>query len=377
LLHGRDESVSGHYFSWLPDGHSIVSSQLSALGGPHMMYQDFRVPARRLTQGAGWEWYPSLSPDGRTLVFLSGDAGYDLVEVPLDGSRERDLIATTRSQIAPAWAPDGIHFAYVTDRSGSAEIWVRNRVDDSERLLVSSRDLAGQTGALLDCAISPDGSRIAYRRSHHGAHEIWIASLSGDAPVRLFEDAKNLAQRGPSWSPDGNWIAYYSSRDGKPAVLKARVGANAPPELVSFVSVTRPVRWSPRGDWIAADDDRKLKLLDPNGKQARVISEREWLTYGWANDGEAVYGIRVAEDRHLMLGRIELAVSGEKRIADLGPMPAGMEIGVNIGDFPFRGFSMSPDGKSFLTSRMHLRGDLWMLENFNLSRTWWQRLTRR
>ena len=53
-----------------------------------------------------------------------------------------------------------------------------------------------------------------------------------------------------------------------------------------------------------------------------------------------------------------------------------MLIGLNIGDFPFRGFSMHPDGKRFLTSMTRIRGDLWLLENFNTPKSWWQRLAR-
>ena len=55
------------------------------------------------------------------------------------------------------------HFVYATNRSGVYEIWLRNRADASERLLVSSRDMPDTLSEdnILDCAFSPDGSRVA------------------------------------------------------------------------------------------------------------------------------------------------------------------------------------------------------------------------
>jgi hypothetical protein len=212
--------------------------------------------------------------------------------------------------------------------------------------------------AILDCAFSPDGSRVAYRREHGVTPEIWITSLTGDAPVRLFDDPQKIWQRGPSWSPDGNWIAYYSLHEGKNAILKIRVGANRPPELVTQTSVPNPVRWSPRGDWIAWNDDRKLTLVSPDGKQRHLLSSKEWLTYGWSTDGGSIYGVSIGANRHLFVSRIDITSSREDVVTDLGRLPAAMDLASFAEDFPYRGFSLHPDGKSFLTSALNITGDL-------------------
>jgi Tol biopolymer transport system component len=269
--------------------------------------------------------------------------------------------------VAPSWAPDGVHFAYVTDRNGYNEIWLRNRTDGSDRRIVGTPDFPGASEGdlFLDCAISPDGSRVAYRYDTGSTISIWISSLAGDTPVPLYDDPRKNWQRGPSWSPDGNSIAYYAESDGKPAVMKIRVGSLHPPDLVTYVATPRPVRWSPKGDWIAWDDAAKLTLVSPEGKRRRIVSQKQWFTYGWSKEGDALFGISLSENHHLVIGRIDAASERETTVVDLGPAPAMLDLAQVETDFPYRGFSLRPDGQSFLTSALGIKGDIWLLENFD------------
>src|SRR5712692_10605819 len=378
LLQGHELGEFNQIFSWLPDGNIVWSN--SSSGDAHLFRTDLRGRAERaITSGVSQERYQALSPDGRTLVFQAGEISYDLIEVPLNGAPATTVLATDRDEVAPSWAPDGVHFAYATNRSGFSQIWLRDRQDASERMIVSDREFPDSKSddLFLDCTISPDGSRVAYRRMHGASVEIWISSLAGDTPVRLYDDPRKVFQRGASWSPDGNWIAYYSTYNGKPSVLKIRVGANHEPELVAYASELNPVRWSPHGDWIAWNDGRKLALASPDGKQQRVVSQKEWLTYGWSQDGNSLYGIGVTENRHLALERVEIARAREDVVADLGPLPAALDLADFQGDFPYRGFSLRSDGKSFLTSILTVKGDLWLLEDFDRPIGWLDRLLRR
>jgi Tol biopolymer transport system component len=366
LLHGHYIADAQPRLNWFSNG-SIIWSWTNN-GDAHVVETDFRHGKdRQITSGAGQEKYAALSPDGRTLAFQTGDSGYGLFEVPLNGAPPSRVITTDRHEVAPGWAPDGVHFAYVTDRNGNDEIWLRNRADGSEKRIVSTLDLPHSAAgdAFLDCAISPDGSRVAYRSDTGSKISIWISSLAGDTPVPLYDDPQKAFQRGPSWSPDGNSMAYYSVHDGKPAVMKIRVGSLHPPDLVTYVATPRPVRWSPKGDWLAWDDAGKLTLVSPEGKQRRIVSRKQWFTYSWSKDGDALFGISLSENHHLVIGRIDAASERETTVADLGPAPAMLDLAQFESDFPYRGFSLHPDGKSFLTSALGIKGDIWLLENFD------------
>ncbi len=377
VLHGRPQRAGS--FAWLPDGTRIVSDR--AWFDSHLTLVELASGQQRsVTTGALQDFNPALSPDGRSLAFATGEMGSDVIEVPLNGSAPRDVISTTRNEVAPAWAPDGVHFAYITDRNGSDEVWLRNRLDGTERLIAGPKDFPpADAYQLFDSAFSPDGSRVAYRRFASGAHTIWISPLTGETPVPFWNDPAKGTQRGPSWSPDGAWIAYYGTYENKPALLKSRVGGNAPPEVLAFMATLQPVRWSPRGDWVAFPDDQTLRIVSPDGKQNRILSWRAWETFGWSKDGTALLGIAFNENRRQFLGRIDIATGKETQIADLGAVSAAFDFGDRTGNFPYRGFALHPDGKSFLTSVLRVKTQIYLLEDFDhptrLAGWFWGQLT--
>jgi hypothetical protein len=73
-------------------------------------------------------------------------------------------------------------------------------------------------------------------------------------------------------------------------------------------------------------------------------------------------------------GMGEVYRARENVVADLGPLPAALDMADFQGDFPYRGFSLRPDGKSFLTSVLTVKGDIWLLEDFDRRMGWMHRL---
>jgi eukaryotic-like serine/threonine-protein kinase len=365
LLHGRASGWSD--FAWLTGGSRLVGHALSGASGYDLALFDLSGgPARTLTAGANVrDSPPSVSPDGRTLAYATGDASFDIVEIPLDGSASRDVVATARDELAAAWTPDGRSFVYSSDRNNTEEIWMRDLDDGSERLIAGPKDFPLATDLpMFDSEVSPDGRRVAYVRSpQSGAVAIWISPLSGESPERLWEDRAGSPQRGPSWSPDGNFIAYYGTRGGKSLMFKARLGSDQPPEMLAEISQF-PVRWSPRGDWIAYRLRRELRLVSPDGQKNRAISDQIWETYGWARDGSALYGIRFDDKRRQILARID--VNGkETRVAELGAVPAAFDYADFFNLFSYRGFSLDPDGKGFLTAVFRAKSQIYLMQDFD------------
>ena len=352
-------------FSWMPDGrHIVFGQQLQFFPDAHLWLADITAgTTRALTSGIGAEQSPSVSADGSRIAFASFRGTYDLVEVPLDGSPMRDYLATARNEITPSWSPSGAHIAYVSDRSGQPEIWLKNVLEGWERPIVTQKEFGqDNTFQIMDVCFSPDGQRVAYRRTAASGEAIWISTIAGDPPVRLTREPNTAFQRGPTWSPDGNWIAYYSAYKGKyGVVMKARVNGEGEPSVVRGDGYYP--RWSPAGDRILSRGSG-LFLTSPDGKVDRKISDRIYMLQGWSRDGSLVYGMRSDEAQHLVLESIDPESAREKLIRDFGRVPTSMRYGELNGTTSFRGFSVSPGGKSFLTSVFRSSADIWMLEGF-------------
>ena len=76
-----------------------------------------------LTLSAGnvkWLRYPSISPDGKTVVFsFKGN----LYTVSSEGGEARQLTAHQAYDYAPVWSPDGKTIAFASDRFGNFDIY--------------------------------------------------------------------------------------------------------------------------------------------------------------------------------------------------------------------------------------------------------------
>ncbi len=347
-------------FGWMPGGTQIVlgAEFPSRTPGTHLWLantDDGRLSA--VTATSGNEESPAVSPDGKQIAFTAGEQDYDLVEIPLAGPALRTVLATSRSEADPAWAPQGGRYAYVTDRTGRQEIWLRTPDGQFDDPLVTSASFPDAGTLLLSgLAFSPDGQRIAYQRRSLSGFRVWISTVAGGRAVRLSADEGY--QDSPTWSPDGAWIAFTSLRQGRWSLMRAPTGGGeAPTAIRAGILYPSNPRWSPRGDWILCELPEGVALVSPDGQRTRVLADESWLGQDWSKDGSRVYAVRLSEAQRLQLVEID-AASGAQRtlVADLGPAPAS--------DVPLRGLSLAPDGRSLLTSMYRLRGDLWLLEGF-------------
>jgi Tol biopolymer transport system component len=309
-----------------------------------------------LTAGETTRWAPAASPDGTRIAFDSSSSNLDIVEIPLAGGPLRPLLATSRDELFPAWSPKGSTLAYVTDRSGRKEIWLRNADDGSERPLVTQRDFPDdETLWLLTPAISPDGSRIAYSRiSNKHVGELWISPMAGGSPLRI--GGKKAYEIGPAWSPDGKWLTYFSSDRG---VLKMAVGSSDPAVPLGFSEgCENPAQWSPDGKEIACATGDGVVLVSPDGKDRRTVGHRR-AYIAWSRDGKEIFALGGVEGGKWRFGAIDVKSGTERAIYEYGP-----DVRFATAFNPAFPMSLSPDGKSLATTIVNVRSDLWFLEGF-------------
>lgn len=349
--------------SWMPDSRQIVFSERSGVGvGAHLWIADMRTGRLgQITNGTGAELSPSIAADGKSIAFSSISLDYDVVQIPFADGAIQDVLATPLPQFSPSVSARG-QYAYVTEHSGRPEIWLYNPIDQTQRPLVTQEAFGrDQTIFLFDLAFSPDGQRIAYRRAGEKDEVIWISTVTGDPPVRLAREPGETFQRGPTWSPDGNSIAYFTMRDGRYVLMRARAGGLEAPAVLAENAGTFP-RWSPRGDWIACiGSGEGVALVSPTGNARRTVGTGTWLLHGWSADGRLIYGVIRTPENTLALTATNPITGAQLSIRELGPYPGAFSYGAAIGMLPLRGFTIAPDRKSFITSMLRPRADIWIL----------------
>ncbi|RDV13529.1 amidohydrolase [Pontibacter diazotrophicus] len=241
----------------------------------------------------------SVSPDGKRIIFSALSDLWILEK----GKRKPVAIANDAFvEVDPAWSPDGNKLAYVSDRNGSMDLWIRDLQTGKDHLLV---DLPNE---LNFPSWSPDGARIAFYegdlRNAWGRGTLHVVDVASGKVEKLHESMFVPSQ--PSWSADGKTIAIsalevYSSRyrEGVSKILLVSLDGQ-PDQYVSPVPErslgTRgkngPV-WSPNGNMMAYTLDGLLWVV-PVSKTGNIIGPPKRLTNelaevpSWTGDSKSI-----------------------------------------------------------------------------------------
>ena len=368
--------------SWMPDSlRAVITFRSASAPKGGFWMTDLRTGAASpMSGGLTPQSDPSVSPDGRKIVFTAGGPGFDLVDVPLNGAPMRDFLATGRDEYSGAWVPGTSKYVYLTNKNGEEELRIHSQTENWDRLIVAIRTFVGTKStanltlsgvAMSSPVASPDGQRVAYdvwgAEGVSSASSIWISPVGGGTPIKLTPAA--ATERAAAWSPDGRWIVCNHEDAGVVGLAIVHVGTSEPPRMLARRITGAIPAWSPDGAWIAYQTDTDVRLISPDGAHERFLTannmSRDMGKYGWGSalvwsrDGGSLYSIRRTEDRTVQLVAID-SIKGTLRV--LSTLGADFVFGVPVD--PGLRFTLAPDGQSFLGTIVRTRTDLWVLENF-------------
>ena len=215
--------------AWWADGRWILFASGRSLFNrtlwrmaPRVGGQRAGAPERVAFGAEGFNFAPTISRPGRIVYAQNSPLKAHILRLELAGSHEEfDMpMNSTRLDLVPQYSPDGKRIAFVSNRSGSIEIWVCE-ADGSKLMKLTS--FGGPFVA--NPAWSPDGRRIAFSTRSSGASDVYVISAEGGKPEIL---AGGRSVNGfSSWSHDGKWIFLDSDRSGKSQVWRVPVYAGA------------------------------------------------------------------------------------------------------------------------------------------------------
>ncbi len=137
----------------------------------------FTPPTRNIefTTAEGTRMSPDVAPDGRTLIF---DHLGDLYLLDLTGGKARPLTRGPAMDFRPRFSPDGRRVAFVSDRSGTDNLWTVN-VDGSDATMITTQDSKQRTKEVMffmTPSWSPDGrevlASVASELTFYGAEDL-------------------------------------------------------------------------------------------------------------------------------------------------------------------------------------------------------------
>ncbi|MFY9621512.1 MAG: PDZ domain-containing protein [Pyrinomonadaceae bacterium] len=177
--------------------------------------------ASRLTTGVGREFSPLFSPDGQWIAFTGEyDGNVDIYVMPAAGGVPRRLTYHPGGDQLSGWTPDGKSVLFVSGRQAES--------GRTGQLFTMAIDGVNPTLVPLPMAYegsySPDGARIAYvplprsfqawKRYRGGtATPVYIANLSDSSVERIPRTDSN--DFNPMWpSGDSRKVYFLSDREG-------------------------------------------------------------------------------------------------------------------------------------------------------------------
>jgi TolB protein len=266
--------------AWAPDSKEIAYSMAGSLWRQKLDSKE----AVQLTDGAGYDYQPDWSPDGKSILYVSYQKdAMELWLLDVASGKSTQLTSGSAVNVEPRWSPDGKRIIFVSTqfnrrfhifradvRDGKLEnvvrltgetksdlpryyysqyeteinpVWTR---DGQEILFISNKGHIHGTGGFWRMDAEPgaeakeihyeetnwkarpdfsaDGSRIVYS-SYLGAqwHNLWLMPANGgDAFPISYGDFDHTNVR---WSPDGTKIAFISNRNGNTSICYQSIPA--------------------------------------------------------------------------------------------------------------------------------------------------------
>ncbi|MEE2829691.1 MAG: hypothetical protein VX498_10940 [Myxococcota bacterium] len=258
-------------FEWLPGGRYNAMVVKHKTKGLEVLLETISV---RFT-GMGDQAQPAVAPDGTRLVVVSGTddgSGTELwISDTTDNTEPLQLTFTDETEAAPEWHPEKPQIIHELRNPLGSDIYVFDLDTFEQRPLVR----AGTSDEVLP-SFSPDGLRFAYlsnKDSDDGLRwDLFVRSPTDSLPKLVARNIRRSEKsRGYSWDPSGRFIVAVQNDEaaGYPIIIAPSDGSGEAKVLFdtkdnmdpTMIAMGEKVRMA----WVAMD------MSQPEEKRFRVV----------------------------------------------------------------------------------------------------------
>jgi Tol biopolymer transport system component len=266
------------------------------------------VLLERVTDAIGHEESPAVSPDGKTIAWVSRVSGRQQIWVRLlAGGADLQLTKADADHTHPRWTPDSSALIYFTSGATAGDpgtLWEIPALGGTARPLMR----ASSGGD-----VSHDGTRVTAFQAQESRTVLIVARRDGASVERTINVPVGQLYSYPRWSPDDRWIAFQSA------------------DAINF--------------------DNQLSIVSATGGESRAMARGDYL-YGlaWLADGTGLVFSSAQGSTVLYPPTFNL------RVVYLDGRP---ERQVTFGDVSY----VEPDahGTSLAASRVKSQSDVWRI----------------
>ncbi len=262
-----------------PDGQKIaVASRRESSRTTDVWVYDVErgAPTRVTFDGGG---FPIWSPDSKRLAIGT------LKVINADGSGKVERIAAgDKMQFPTSWASKANALVFLQETpAGANGIWVVPvQQDRKPHLFIESRF------QLWHPDLSPDGRWMAYVSNESGTNEVYVQPYPGPGEKIRISAAGGVD---PIWSANGRELLYRSfTSDGQQLFFSAAVSSlapfrTAPPKMMFQAKVGEYDTTAPERSWDVAADGKRFLLVKPAPLTDKPVSTIQ-VVLNWTEELE-------------------------------------------------------------------------------------------
>ncbi|MBS1807114.1 MAG: PD40 domain-containing protein [Acidobacteria bacterium] len=272
-------STNGHHPRLSPDGKKVALFRTD----PQVRNDDIWVIdlARnlplRVTTSPWYDQLPIWSPDGSQIAHFRGapdasTSGLFKTATSGTGTEERLMNIPARTT---DWSPDGRFIVYTFPKQGNRwDVWCLPLFGDRQAYTLLATEFSESQGQF-----SPDGRWLAYVSDESGSYEIYVQPFTaegklGGVKVRVSPQGGNH----PRWRRDGREL-FYVATDGQMMTVAVKTGgttfeADAPVAL--FKTHLMPQLFNPTTEYDVTPDGQRFLVGTLVGKPAPVSVILNW-----------------------------------------------------------------------------------------------------